>query len=95
MTILLPIFIFAVWILWIPVCLLDRAARRDSGGFSFLPIIPVFPLCAWGLAALLDWFHDRLGLKIVGGLHVLLLLCFLVSVARSLYVIHRHKQDRA
>ena len=95
MTILLPIFIFVVWLLWIPVSLLERAARGDSGGFSFLPVIPVFPLCAWGLAALLDWFHGRLGFMVVGGLHVLLLLCFLVSIARSLYVIRRNKRNAA
>ena len=95
MTILLPVFIFVVWILWIPVGLLERAARRDTGGFSFLPIIPVLPLCAWGLAALLNWFHERLGLMIVGGLHVLLLVCLVVSAARSLYVIRRHKRNAA
>jgi hypothetical protein len=95
MTILLPIFIFAVWLLWIPVALLERTAKGASGGISFLPIIPVFPLCAWGLAALLDWFHSRLGLVVVGGLHVILLLCCLVSIARSLYVIRRNKRNRA
>lgn len=93
MTILLPIFIFAIWLFWIPVSLLERAARGDSDGFSFVPIIPVFPLCAWGLAALLDWFHGRLGFMVVGGLHTLLLLCFLVSIGRSLYVIHRNKRN--
>jgi hypothetical protein len=95
MNILLPIFVFVVWILWIPVCLLERAARRNPGGVSFLPVIPMFPLCAWGLAALLDWFHEQLGLIIVGSLHALLLLFFIISAARSLYVIRQHKRNVA
>jgi len=95
MTILLPIFIFVVWLFWIPVCVWERAAKGDFGGTTILPGIPVFPLLAWGLAAFLNWFHDRLGLVIVGGLHVLLLLFFIVSAVRSLYVIRRNRRDVA
>ncbi len=94
-SILLLIFLFAVWLLWIPVCVWERAARGDFGGTSILPGIPFFPLLAWGLAVLLNWFHDGLGLKIVGGFHVLLLLMFLVSAIKSLYVIRRNNKNRA
>jgi hypothetical protein len=30
---------------------------------------------------------------LVGGLHALLLLCFVASAARSLYIIRRHKRN--
>lgn len=93
MTILLPIFIFVVWLFWIPVCVLERAARGDFGGTSILPGIPIFPLLAWGLAALLDRVHDQLGLVIVGGVHVLMLLGLIVSAVRSLYVIRSAMHD--
>jgi hypothetical protein len=92
-SVLLPIFLFAVWMVWIPVCLLERRARGESGHFSAVPVIPVFPLVAWGLAVVLDWIYNRLGLLVIGGLHALLLLAFLISVARSLYVIRRNRRS--
>jgi hypothetical protein len=91
MTILLPIFIFLVWLCWIPVCVWERAKKGDLGGTSIAPGIPILPLSAWGLAALLNWFHDGLGLEIVGTFHVLLFLFLIASAARSLYVIRQHK----
>jgi len=92
MTILLPVFILVVWLFWTLDCILERAAKGDFGGTSILPGIPVFPLFFWGLAALLNWFHAGLGLKIIGGFHVLLLLFFIISAARSIYVIRRNKR---
>ncbi len=92
---MLPIFIFVVWLFWLPVCVWERAAKGDFAGTSILPGIPIFPLLAWGLAALLDGFHDQLGLMIVGGFHFLLLLLLIVSAFRSLYVIRRNKRDES
>ena len=94
-TILLPIFIFVVWFFWIPVCIWHRAAKGDFGGTSVLPGIPIFPLFFWGLAGLLNWFQDGLGLKIVGGLHILLLLFYFVSAVKSLYLIRRNRRNAA
>jgi hypothetical protein len=94
-SLLLPLFLFAVWFLWIPACLLEREARGDQGGFSVLPVFPVYPLIAWGLAALLERVYDKLGLMIVGGLHVLLLASFIVSIIRSLITIRRNKRNAA
>jgi hypothetical protein len=93
MNIWLPIFIFAVWLLWIPVCVWERAAKHDSGGTSILPGIPIFPLLAWGLAALLNHLKVNLGLAVVGGFHVVLLAAFITSAARSLYVIRRNRRN--
>ena len=58
-----------------------------------MPVFPFYPLVAWGLAALLDRVHDRVGLMIVGGAHLLLLASFLVSIVRSLITIRRSKQN--
>jgi len=93
MSALLPIFLFVVWFFWIPVCVLERAARGNFGGTSIFPGIPFFPLGAWGLAALLDWLHHGLGLVVVGGFHILLLLFFVGSAARSLYAIRRNERN--
>jgi len=60
-----------------------------------MPVVPFYPLLAWGLAALLDRVYDNLGLMIVGGLHLLLLASFVVSVARSLITIRRNKRNAA
>jgi hypothetical protein len=95
MHVLLPIFLFAVWLFWIPVCVWSRAARGDFDGTSILPGVPVFPLAAWGLSALLDWLHADLGLLVVGGFHILLLLVFIVSATRSLHAIKRNKSNVA
>jgi hypothetical protein len=91
MHILLPIFIFAVWLLLVFVCALASAARGYSGGTSIFPGIPVVPLAAWGLSAFLNWLHSDLGLFVVGGFHVLLLLALFVSAIRSLHAIKRKK----
>ena len=60
-----------------------------------MPVFPFYPLLAWGLAALLDRFYDNLGLIVVGGIHTLLLVSFIVSVVRSLLLIRRNKQNAA
>jgi hypothetical protein len=95
MHVVLPLFILVVWLLWIPVCVWSRAARGDLGGTSIFPGIPVFPLAAWGLSALLEWLHPNLGLLVIGGSHVLLLLVFLVSAYRSLHAIKRNRSNVA
>lgn len=94
-SLLLPLFLFSVWFVWIPACVLEREARGDSGGFSPMPVFPFYPLLAWGLAALLDRAYDNLGLIVVGGLHLLLLASFVVSVVRSLITIRRNKRNAA
>ena len=60
-----------------------------------MPVFPVYPLLAWGLAALLDRFYDSLGLIIVGGIHLLLLASFVISIVRSLITIRRNKRNAA
>ena len=82
-------FLFVVWFLFVLVPVLDKKAKGQTGGVSILPGFPVFPLIAWGLAALLDLIHDRLGYYIIGGLHVILLAVTLGFSAKYLYAIKR------
>ena len=84
-----PIFLFLVWFLFVLVPVLEKKAKGQPGGVSILPGFPIFPLIAWGIAALMDLIHDRLGYYIIGGLHVILLAVTLGFSAKYLYAIKR------
>jgi hypothetical protein len=86
---MLPLFLGVVWLLVVLVPVLERKAKGKPGGVSILPAFPVFPLAAWGLAALLDLVHDGLGYYLIGGLHVVLLACVIGCSAKYLYEIKR------
>lgn len=74
----LPVFIFAVWLLWLKACELEVAledARQplpeaQRRGVSILPGIPVFPLAFWGLAWAIDQVVNPRGSTLVGAFHV-------------------------
>jgi len=91
MKILFPLFLLAVWLIWIPACVWGRAAKGDFGGTSILPVVPFYPLVAWALSAILDWLHPNVGVMLIGSLHVLLLLFFVDSALRSLHAIRKQK----
>lgn len=86
---MLPLFLGVVWLLVVLVPILERKADGKPGGVSILPVFPVFPLAAWGLAALLDWVHDGLGYYLIGGLHLVLLVCATGWSAKYLFEILR------
>lgn len=79
---MLPLFLFLVWFIVVLVPVLEKKAKGKSGGVSILPGFPIFPLVAWGLAALLDLIHARLGYYIIGGFHVILLACAIAYSAK-------------
>ena len=83
------LFLFAVWFLVVLVPLFEKKAKNQTGGVSILPGFPLFPLVAWGLAAVLDSFRHRLGYYVIGGLHVILLVVALGYSARYVYDILR------
>ena len=83
------LFLFAVWAIVVLLPVLEKRAKSQPGGVSILPVFPVMPLIAWGLAALLDLIHPRLGYYVVGGLHVILLAVSVVFALRYLYAIKR------
>ncbi len=82
-------FLFVVWFLFVLVPVLEKKAKGQPGGVSILPGFPIFPVIAWGLAALLDFIHDRLGYYIIGGLHIILLAVALGFSAKYLYAVKR------
>lgn len=68
---------------WVPAVLMEKKARGDSGGTTILPIIPLFPLVAWGIGVGLNLVKPMLGLYVVGGLHAGLFVLFIGSVIVS------------
>jgi hypothetical protein len=65
-----------------------EAARRglpeeQRRGVSIFPVIPVYPLAFWGVAMLIDWLADPWGTRVVGGLHAVLAVWCVVSIAQN------------
>ena len=88
----LPTFLALVWGLWV-VAGVAGAAARDAReplpggrrrGFSFAPVVPVFPLVAWGLAWLGDWAAWPVGTVGVGAAHAILAIGMMISLGRDL-----------
>jgi hypothetical protein len=71
------------WLAWLPAALLEKEARGDKGGTSIMPIIPFYPLVAWGVGLGLNALRPSAGLYVIGGLHIILLVVFLGSAALS------------
>jgi hypothetical protein len=47
------------WVVWVPATGLQKLARGHAGSVSVFPVIPMFPLAAWGLAYMFHRFHFR------------------------------------
>ena len=86
-----PPFLFLIWFLFSLVPVLEKKANGESGGVSIVPGFPVFPLVAWGLAAILDSVHDNLGYYVIGGLHAVLLACVIGFSVKYLCEIRRKR----
>lgn len=80
-------FLFVVWLTWIPAAVLQKRAAGDPGGTSIVPVIPLFPLLAWAAARGLDLLAPSWGTRIVGSLHLLLLVAMLTSIVRSCHTL--------
>jgi hypothetical protein len=89
MTAMFPLFLFFVWFLAVLVPTLGKKSRGEPSGVSIFPGFPLCPLAAWGISTLLDLAHDRLGYYLIGGLHLVLLVCVIVFSVKYLYVIKR------
>jgi hypothetical protein len=83
------LFLFGTWALVVLIPVLEKRAKNDSGGVSIIPGFPIFPLLAWGLSAVLNWFRPRLGYYSIGGLHVILFIASIVYATKLLYRINR------
>jgi hypothetical protein len=77
------------WVAWIPTTILNKRARGDMGSLSIFPIVPLFPLLAWGLAYVLDQLHAGLGSMLVVSMHLFLILAMLISTAKSLKALNK------
>lgn len=62
-------------------CRAKRAGRKPiEAALSITPIIPLFPLLFIAIAMLMDSLLPPWGTRIVGGLHALLAIAFLVAI---------------
>jgi len=79
------VFVIATitWLIWVPVAAAGNAASGSRSGVSVFPILPVFPLVAWGGAALFHFIAHPIGATVIGMAHTALLVALLVSLARS------------
>lgn len=91
----LPFFVLAVWVLWVLAAAAGRAAKdarrglpeAQWGGVSLVPVIPVLPLGAWGLAWLIDHAANPWGSVFVGAAHAAFAVVLAVSLVRDWWFI--------
>ena len=89
---ILPVFLLAAWGLWFITCVVEAGlsdVRRgvpddERHGVSLLPVIPLYPAVAWGIAVLIDRFFSPWGTYSIGGIHVVLGITWGISLIRNL-----------
>jgi hypothetical protein len=74
--------------MWVPAAVAERAVRDASlgiakGGVSIFPVLPLFPLFAWGTAVSVDHYLSPWGTFIVGVAHVALAVTCIFSALRN------------
>ena len=80
------------WVVWVPATGLQKLARGHAGSVSVFPVIPMFPLAAWGLAYMFHLFSFPAGATALGVIHAALLVGFLVSIAKSAFELRRARK---
>ncbi|MEI7751040.1 MAG: hypothetical protein WCJ71_03015 [Candidatus Omnitrophota bacterium] len=88
---LLLVVCLAAWLAWIPAALMQKKAKGESEGISIFPIIPFFPLIAWGIGLGLNNYKANFGFYVIGGLHIVLLTLHLSSIMVSTIKISQKK----
>lgn len=79
----------AAWLLWAIGTVHEHGIAKREGRVkpdsrvSLTPIIPIFPLIFLGLAKLVDKIAAPWGTWTIGGLHVLLVVAFVVAIVRQ------------
>ncbi|MGN6507550.1 MAG: hypothetical protein ACTHM6_18490 [Tepidisphaeraceae bacterium] len=82
----LLVLVTVTWFLWAAAALQahqigKREGRiRPESGMSVAPVIPIFPLVAFGLAKGADQFASPWGTWVIGGFHLVLVLGFVVAI---------------
>jgi hypothetical protein len=99
MSVILPIVIFVSWFAFVLVPA-GRLAIEDERnnvpkdkrrGTSILPGFPIFPLIAWGVALVVNYFIPPWGLWAFLGIHGILLAVSLCIIARDMFLLSRIK----
>ena len=79
------------WLLWTVGATIGlwadirRGRRPPDASVSLAPILPLFPLFFFGIAAFANWFAWPWGTRLVGGLHVVLSIVFLIAIGVTSY----------
>ena len=84
-------FLFLVWCLWAVAGAAENAVRNaqraasdgQRSGFSFAPIIPLFPMVCWGIAWAIDRAASPWGTWIVGVPHIGFAVLLIGAIARN------------
>jgi len=95
---LLPVFLFAVWWLWVMACAAQTAVEdirrntpKDSRrGVSIFPVFPIFPLFFWATAVALNQWFQPWGTLFIGGLHVVFAILLFVTIIRDIRFCRSH-----
>ena len=71
---------------------LQKLTRGHAGSISLFPVIPMFPLAAWGLAYMFHRLSFPAGATVLGVIHAVLLVGLLVSIAKSVFELRRARR---
>jgi hypothetical protein len=97
---LLLFWLLLVWWLWVVACATQRALAdahagtpvERRGGVSVLPIFPIFPCIAWGIAGVGDRFANPYGSVVIAALHAVFALALLLSIFRDRLALRDHER---
>ncbi|MES2641955.1 MAG: hypothetical protein V4850_20865 [Myxococcota bacterium] len=87
------------WLLWVVACVRGLSAdiaegkRPHDARFSLMPVIPVFPLMAIGLAMGIDGLSAPWGTRLIGGSHALLVILYIGSIIRDVCRLQRVRRE--
>ena len=84
-------FLLAVWALWFVSCVAEASLsdirrgvpKEQRHGVSLFPVIPLFPLVAWGVGLLVDRFVSPWGTYLIAAFHLVLGVVWGVSLFRN------------
>ena len=85
-------FLFIVYSLLLVTQLFDPKRDKENG-ISIFPVIPLFPLLAWGLTWLSNKYITETSFSISFYLHLFLFLYLLFLICKSIYVIKKAKSN--
>jgi len=81
------------WTVWVVATVLQKHARGATDGVSIFPVIPLFPLAAWGLAYVFHSHSLPVGATAPGVLHGVLLVVLLASITKSAWKLRRDRKS--